>query len=97
MNKKMFAVAAFIVLAAGVLFLEDATGDQRASIGGEVTWVAEPGTRVEEGSALLRVAALSGGEAVAARASVRGVVRKTMVSVGGRVKTGDLIAKIKKE
>ena len=52
---------------------------------------------VEEGSALLCVSALSGGDAVAARANARGVVRETMVSVGDRVKTGDLVAKIKKE
>ena len=97
MNRKMVAAAAFVVLAMGVLFLMDASSAQRASIGGEVTWVAEPGTRVEEGNALLCVSALSGGDAVAARANARGVVRETMVSVGDRVKTGDLVAKIKKE
>lgn len=97
MNKKVLAAAVFVMLALGVLFLEDASRTQRAAIGGEVTWTIEPGTHVEEGSALLRVAALSGGEAVAARANVRGVVREMKVSVGDRVKTGDLIAKIEKE
>ena len=97
MNKKMVAAAVFVVLALGVLFIEDVSSVQRASIGGEVTWVIAPGTRVEEGSALMRVAALSGGEAVAARSGVRGVVRETTVSVGDQVKKGASVAKIKKE
>ena len=98
MSRKMVAAAAvFVVLALGVLFLDDASGFQRAAIGGEVTWVIAPGTRVEEGSALMRVAALSGGEAVAARAGVRGVVRETTVAVGEQVKKGALVAKIRKE
>lgn len=98
MNKRMAASAAvFLVLAIGVLFLDDASGFQRAAIGGEVTWVIAPGTRVEEGGALMRVAALSGGEAVAARAGVRGVVRETAVAVGAQVKKGALVAKIRKE
>lgn len=97
MNKKIVAAVAFVVLALGVLFLDDASGFQRAAIGGEVTWVIAPGTQVEEGSALMRVAALSGGEAVAARSGVRGVVRETTVNVGEQVKKGALVAKIKKE
>ena len=97
MRRKIFAAAAFVVLAAGVAFLGDASTVQRAAIGGEVTWVIEPGTRVEEGDALVRIAALSGGEAAAARAGTRGVVKKTMASVGGYVKKGDAVAKIGKE
>ena len=97
MNKKAVAAVAFAVLALGVYFLYDASGFQRAAIGGEVTWVIAPGTRVEEGSALVRVAALSGGEAVAARSGVRGVVRETTVTVGEQVKKGVLVAKIRKE
>ena len=97
MNKKIVAAAAFVVLAVGLLFLDNVSGFQRAAISGKVTWVVAPGTRVEEGSALIRVAALSGGEAVAARAGVRGVVRETTVAVGDQVKKGALVAKIKKE
>ena len=97
MNKKWAAAAVFVVLALGVLFVDDASGVQRAAISGEVTWAIAPGTRVAGGSALVRVAALSGGEAVAARSSVRGVVRETKVAVGDRVKKGDFVAKIKKE
>ena len=96
MNKKMVAAAAFVVLAAGLLFLDNVSEFQRAA-SGEVTWVMTPGTRVEEGSALMRVAALSGGEAVAARANARGVVRETAVAVGEQVKKGALVAKIRKE
>ena len=84
MNKKMVAAAAFVVLAAGLLFLDNVSEFQRAAI-------------VEEGSALMRVAALSGGEAVAARANARGVVRETAVAVGEQVKKGALVAKIRKE
>lgn len=97
MNKKIVAAAAFVVLAVGLLFLDNVSGFQRAAISGKVTWVVAPGTRVEEGSALIRVAALSGGEAVAARAGVRGVVRETTVAVGDQVKKGALVAKIEKE
>lgn len=97
MNKKMVAAVAFVVLALCGLFLDDASSVQRAAIGGEVTWVIAPGTRVEEGSALVRVAALSGGEAVAARSAVRGVVRETTVAVGEQVRKGASVAKIRKE
>ncbi len=98
MNKKSVAAAvAFLALAAGVAFLNDLSRVQRAAIGGEVTWVVEPGARVEEGGALVRVAALSGGEAVAARANARGVVCKAFAVVGDRVKKGDAVAKIERE
>ncbi len=97
MKKPMAVAAVFILLAAGVLWLNDSSKVQHASIGGEVTWVIEPGTRVEEGDALVKIAALSGGEAAAARAGTRGIVRKTMIIVGDRIKTGDSVAKIEKE
>ena len=97
MERKILAATAFVLLTSGVAFLNDASTVQRAAIGGEVTWVITPGTRVEEGSALMRVAALSGGEAVAARANARGVVRETAVAVGEQVKKGALVAKIRKE
>lgn len=97
MRRKMLVATAFVVLALLVALLEDASTVQRAAIGGEVTWVIEPGTRVEEGDALVRVTALSGGEAAAARANVRGVVRKTMAAVGVSLKKGDAVAKIGKE
>ena len=92
MNKKtVAAAAAFLVLAASVAFLNDLSHVQRAAIGGEVTWVVEPGARVEEGGALGMVAALSGGEAAAARAKNRGVVRETMATVGASLKKGDVV------
>ncbi len=97
MRRRMISAAAFVLLALGVVFLEDASTVQRAAIGGEVTWVVEPGTRVEEGDAIVRIAALSGGEAAAARAGFRGVVKKTMATVGGHVKKGDAVAKIEKQ
>ena len=97
MNKKIVAAVAFVVLALGVLLLDDASGFQRAAIGGEVTWVIEPGAHVEEGDALVRIAALSGGEAVAARAKDRGVVRRTVTMVGAHIRKGDAVAKIGRE
>ncbi len=96
-RKTVAAVVAFLALAAVVAFLNDWSRVQRAAIGGEVTWVAEPGTRVEEGSALVRIAALSGGEAVAARANARGVVGKVFAVVGAQVKKGDAVAKIDRD
>jgi len=98
MNRRTVAMAVvFLALAAGVAFLNDLSNVQRAAIGGEVTWVVEPGARVEEGGALVKVAALSGGEAVAARANARGVVRKAFAVVGAHVKKGDAVAKIERE
>lgn len=97
MKRIMISAAAFVLLALGVAFLEDASTVQRAAIGGEVTWVIEPGAQVEEGDALVRIAALSGGEAAAARAGFRGVVKKTMATVGGAVKKGDAVAKIERK
>ena len=96
-KRKILAATAFILLALGVAFLDDASTVQRAAIGGEVTWVIEKGTHVEEGDALVRVAALSGGEAAAARAKTGGVVRETMAAVGASLKKGDAVAKIGKE
>ena len=97
MKRMMISAAAFVLLALGVIFLEDASMVQRAAIGGEVAWLIEPGAHVEEGDALVRIVALSGGEAVAARSGVRGVVRETTVTVGEQVKKGALVAKIRKE
>ena len=97
MKRKWLAAAAFAVLAIGILFLQDAASVQRAAIGGEVTWIIEPGAHVEEGDALVRIAALSGGEAVAARAKDRGVVRRTVTMVGAHIRKGDAVAKIGRE
>ncbi|MBR1886585.1 MAG: hypothetical protein IJ812_09275 [Schwartzia sp.] len=97
MKRNLLAAAAFVLLALCVAFLSDASTVQRAAIGGEVTWVIAPGTHVEEGDALVRIAALSGGEAAAARANARGVVRKTMTVVGASLQKGDAVAKIAKE
>ena len=97
MKRNLLAAAAFVLLALCVAFLSDVSTVQRAAIGGEVTWVIAPGARFEEGDALVRIAALSGGEAAAARANARGVVRKTMTVVGASLKKGDAVAKIAKE
>ena len=97
MERKILAATAFVLLAVGVAFLNDASTVQRAAIGGEVTWVIAKGERVEEGDALVKVTALSGGEAAAARAKTRGVVRETMATVGASLKKGDVVAKIGKE
>ena len=97
MKRKWLAAAAFAALAIGILFLQDAASVQRAAIGGEVTWVIELGAHVEEGDALVRIAALSGGEAVAARAKDRGVVRRTVTMVGAHIRKGDAVAKIGRE
>ncbi len=93
------------VLAAGLtllllvfwLFRQSQTVDETAVIGGEVTWAVQPGDEVTEGSELVRVAALSGGEAVAARARWRGVVRETRVASGDRIMSGTVIARIEKK
>ena len=42
------------------------------------------------------VAALAGGEAVAARSKVSGVVRETHVRVGDRITSGAVVARIEK-
>ena len=97
MKRMMISAAAFVLLALGVIFLEDASMVQRAAIGGEVAWLIEPGAHVEEGDALVRIVALSGGEAVAARAKERGVVRKTMTTVGAQIRKGDAVAKLGRE
>jgi len=97
MKKSFAAAVVFFILAACVYYIDDASSVQKAAIGGQVTWVIPPGTPVEEGSELLRVSALSGGEAVAARANVRGVVDKVMMNVGDHVKTGMSVAKIERK
>ncbi|MBQ7515983.1 MAG: biotin attachment protein [Schwartzia sp.] len=94
-----------VALAAGLAFLvfliwllgRNPVENATAVIGGEVTWTVRPGDEVTEGSELVRVAALSGGEAVAARARWRGVVRETRVAPGERITSGTVVARIEKK
>lgn len=67
-----------------------------AAIGGEVTWVAEPGTEVSEGSELVRISALSGGEIAAARSKYNGVVREACVKKGDAIASGAVVVRIEK-
>ena len=79
------------------LFRQDQTVNAAAVIGGEVTWTVRPGDEVTEGSELVRVAALSGGEAVAARSRWNGVIRETRVAPGDNIKSGTVVARIEKK
>ena len=92
--RKVWILFMFLLLLLGVFYARETMDTQRAAIGGNVTWVAPEKTYVEEGDAILRVSALSGGNAVAARARCRGIVRKTLTAVGERVKKGDAILEI---
>ncbi len=89
-----FGVAAFLALIWQLL--PAPAVNATAVLGGTVTWAADPGEEVAEGSELVRVAALAGGEAVAARSKVSGVVRETRVRVGDRITSGAVVARIEK-
>ncbi len=97
MRKAYLAAGLALLLFLAWLLARPQVEDAAAVIGGEVTWVAQPGDEVTEGSELVRVAALSGGEAVAARSRSHGVIRETRVARGDHIRSGLVVVRIEKK
>ena len=97
MRRIYVAGVLFCLMAVGAWLWSHAPVSVNAAIGGEVTWVVPPGAEVSEGSELVRVSALSGGEIAAARSKVSGVVRETCVRRGESIVSGTLVVRIEKK
>lgn len=96
MPRILWGFLAALFLAAIYLLQRPPVIHATAVIGGEVTWVAAPGTVVAEGSELVRVAALAGGEAAAVRARAPGIVREVWVQPGEKIASGAVVARIER-
>lgn len=97
MGKILWGIGLFLLLFVGWQMLPPPTVNVTAVLGGDVTWAIEPGAEVTEGSALIRVAALAGGEAVAARAKEAGVLREVLVRPGDKIISGRVVARLEKK
>ena len=97
MGKILWGIGLFLLLFVGWQMLPPPTVNVTAVLGGDVTWVIETGAEVAEGSALVRVAALAGGEAVAARAKEAGVLREVLVRPGDKIISGRVVARLEKK
>lgn len=95
MKRKLLITALFVCLMAGGIHLAIAGSltDVRSILGGTVAWTVPVGTRVEEGSEIIRISTLTGTTA-AARASVAGTVQQVLVGEGDTVQKGTVVAKI---
>lgn len=90
----LLAVAVLVVGAHTVL--AGASVEEKAVLGGTVTWTIATGTPVQEGSELVRIATLTGAVA-AARSSTKGVVQDVLVHSGDTIKKGIVVVRITKK
>jgi len=86
----MFAVAV-LLLATGVVFAAGSQG-QVSSMSGQVVYAIATGTKVSEGTVLVKVKTLAGATA-AARANCSGTV-VSVVSNGSNISAGQTVAQI---
>jgi biotin carboxyl carrier protein len=99
MQRKKWIVsiaAIFLLIFAQQASAAGALADQTSVLSGKVSaqGLAAPGSGVKEGEALLSVDSIAG-PAVAARATVGGVVAEVLVRPGDLIKSGQVIARIK--
>ena len=95
MKKILWAGCLALVLLVGVhTVLAGETLSVKSTLSGEVTWAAEPGTEVTEGSELVRVATLTG-EVAAARAPQAGTVQEVFVKPGDQITAGTIAARLR--
>lgn len=67
--------------------------EQHSVLSGEVVSTIAVGTRVNEGTELVRVTTIAG-SATAARATTAGVVKEVTVQRGSKINSGDVVALI---
>ena len=96
-GKILWGIGLLLLLFGGWQMLPPPTVHVTAALNGDVTWAAEPGTEVMEGSEVVRVSALAGGEAVAARAKAAGILREVFVRPGDRIVSGRVVARLEKK
>lgn len=96
MRKILWGIGFLLLLVLGGQMIPPPTVNVTAILGGEVTWSAAPGTEVREGSEIVRIRALAGGDAVAARAKAAGVLHEVFVRPGDRIASGAVVARLEK-
>ena len=97
MKKALFiALPVLLALAVWCLFVPR-TEEACAVISGTVSWTAAAGAEVEEGSELVRIRSLTGGEIAAARSSGKGRVVEVLVQPGDELVKNKPVARIEKK
>ncbi|MCR5559118.1 MAG: acetyl-CoA carboxylase [Schwartzia sp.] len=97
MRRIYLAAALFLLTAVGAVVWHFTPVPVNSAIGGKVTWVIPEGSEVQEGTELVRISALSGGEIAAARSKIDGVVSETCVKKGDDIAAGVVVARIDKK
>ncbi len=67
--------------------------DEISALAGTVTWTAQPGTTVKEGSDLVKISTMTG-SITACRASSDGTVIQILVHPGESIKAGQVVGKL---
>ena len=96
LHKKSILLCVVLLLSAMVWAVSaNSLVDQRSVLAGRVVAqdLVAAGTRVKEGSILVKVTSITG-SAPAARATVDGVVQEVLVKPGDMVHAGDVLARI---
>ena len=97
MRKIFPAAVLFLLIAGGAVVWHFTPVPVNSAIGGKVTWVIPEGSEVREGTELVRISALSGGEIAAARSKIDGVVSETCVKKGDDIAAGVVVVRIDKK
>lgn len=97
MRRIYLAAALLILTAAGGLLWRCMPVPANAVVGGKVTWVIPKGSEVREGSELVRISTLTGGEIAAARSKTEGTVSEVCVREGDSIASGAVVVRIDKK
>jgi biotin carboxyl carrier protein len=97
MRRLYLAAILFLLIAGGAVVWYFTPVPVNSAIGGKVTWVIPKGSEVQEGTELVRISALSGGEIAAARSKIDGVVSEICVKKGDDIAAGVVVVRIDKK
>lgn len=96
--KKKLLILFFIVIMAGIYHMAQAQSviEEKSALAGTVSWTAQAGSMVKEGSDLVKIDTMTG-ETAASRASSDGTVREILVHPGEKITVGQIVARITAE
>lgn len=86
-------IGACILTGAYHIAAAQASIDEKSVLAGTVSWTAQPGSSVQQGSPLVKINTLTG-ESAASRASQDGTVKEILVQPGDKVAVGQVVARI---
>ena len=95
LHKRMLIILVVLLLTVTGVWKATASSliEQHSVLSGEVVSTIAVGTRVNEGTELVRVTTIAG-SATAARATTAGVVKEVTVQRGSKINSGDVVALI---